>query len=828
MPRISGPVLVVLVAALSILPARAATVPLTRDRWGVAHIFVPPQSGSRIAQLRALAFGLGYAHAQDRMFQLELYRRAARGRSAELSPQYFAGPAALTADIAHRRDGLTDDERRAAIRRLPGRLRIILEFYARGVNRYLDEVRADPGKAPLEFGVIPPVEPWDATDTAALAEGARISYEFGGSELGNAATLLDLRDRFPETEAEGIFSDLYWLEDPTAPTTIDPAEQSIAPSRITAFAPRQLALLTQHAAAVRAAAAQLDQEQQGLGGPSPTSNAMVVGGALTASGAPILLGGPQTGLNLPGTFYQIGLHGGGYDAEILMGANGSALGRTAHAAWTITSTIADSADTFVEELNQANPRQYLFQGAYRDMDCRTETFVVYGQPSQTCEFCRTVHGPVFASFPDDGVAFSRRFYTFGRELQGSLATLALGFARDLPSTARALNALTTSLNVLYADDGDNIAYFARGVRPRRSPDFDPRLPLPGTGEAEPRGMLTGRRMPTVVNPARGFLAQWNNKPIRGWSTDELRELWGRADRVQVLIDQIEAARAAGHAITPDDVSGYMRVAATTDFFAPRVFPYLRAAVAALPEATPDRSRLVAAVDLIEQWLDAGATLLADAGGTIPYPGLALYDAWRVQVQADTFEDELGSHTHVPYYFQHSTDGGNQDDHGGLFSPDALFLRALDGPAAAFPVGRDYFANVANGTNPGRDATLVGALRTALGTLSAGFGTSDMLAWLTPEITVQFFATSAAQVLYGPTVVEREDRGSVNLLVELGTPPSARVIAPPGTSGFIPQNFVEPPHLRDQVALYEAFGYRPMPFAATELERPTTTQFVPLP
>src|SRR5262249_27902821 len=384
---------------------------------------------------------------------------------------------------------------------------------------------------------------------------------------------------------------------------------------------------------------------------------------------------------------QVGVHGGGYDASgvTVPGGTGIVIGRTANAAWTITSGITDNTDTYIEQLNPANPKQYAFRGSFKDMSCRMETFNPAGQPSQTIEFCRTLHGPVIASYPSEHIAFSQRLYFFGREGQSAVQLLSLGFATNIKRFQRTINKVEASLNCMYGDNSGNIAYFHRGMLPHRPATVDPRLPLPGTGEAETLKLTEGRQMPTAINPALGYIAQWNNKPILGWPADDQRELWGGADRVQVLLDQLAAAKAAHHLIPASDVAGYMKRAATTDFFAPRVFPYLRAAVDALPPATPDLSQLDAAADLIGAWLSsAGGALLADGSGNIPYPGVTIYRAWRTQVQHDTFDDELGSHNRLPDYVVTRTGGNNQDSSGDLFSIDAPFLRPPDGPGGAVP------------------------------------------------------------------------------------------------------------------------------------------------
>jgi penicillin amidase len=835
--RIAGATIALLTAATGV---HATTVDIVRDKWGVPHIFIPSSVGGKSAQLHALGFAQGYAMAQDRMVQLEFFRRAATGRLSEIAS---LGASYLPGDIVTRRDGFTEAEYLRQLKMLPASGRLMLQAYADGVNAFLTEVAADPSKAPAEFGLLGlSPEPWKETDSLAIMVlEIRTFGQNGGNELDNARLLLDLLDKFPKQDASDVFDDLLWLEDPLAPTTIDPAEQRVAPAPVSRLNDVQVALVTAHQAAIRGQVASMAEERsmvlrnrRNVGWPAKypqtASNAMVVAGPLTASGAPILLGGPQTGDTLPSFFYQVGVHGGGYDASGVgvPGVPGIVIGRTENAAWTLTSGITDNTDIFIEQLNPSNPKQYAYRGRFRDMRCRTEVFYPAGEPSQDVEFCRTVHGPVTSSFPSEHIAFSRQIYFSGHEGASEFQLLNLSFASSLKEFQRTIDRDLASFNCMYGDNSGNIAYFHRGVLPVRPSTVDPRLPLPGTGEADVVKLTKGRRMPTAINPARGFIAQWNNKPILGWPADDQRELWGGADRVQVLIDQLEAAKAAHHPITAADVGEYMKVAATVDQFAPRVAPYLRSAVDALPADTPDLGQLDAAVDLIEAWLAADAPLLADGSGTIPYPGVTIYRTWRTQVQHDTFDDELGSHNRLPFYANPLV-GDSQDSAGDLDSVDALFLRALDGSATALPTRHDYFRNVSAATNPGAQATLVGALRTAIVALTTQYGTADPTQWLTPKITVEFTETSASSQLYGPTTIERENRGSINELIELLPTLEARIVVPPGNSAYIPPTLMpEPPHLRDQLSLYESFQYHSMPFSPAELEGPTTTQIITVP
>jgi len=393
----------------------------------------------------------------------------------------------------------------------------------------------------------------------------------------NADVLLDLLARFPESEARGIFDDLYWIDDPAAPTTIAPADGTTTnDDQVERFASAQLDFLRTHAASVRRAATSLRAEQGllgGLGAHRHASNAIVVGPALSATGRPLLLGGPQTGLNAPNFFWEIGLHGGGYDGEGVTAPAGPGvlIGRGRKFAMSITSGILDNIDTFVEVLDPADPERYLFEGTSRPFDHRVETFHVAGGADVTLDVRRSVHGPVFFHDPAGGLAFSRQASFRGKEIASAAALVNLGFVRELRDFRRLADRVAASLNLHYADRAGNIAYFHRGIRPLRPLHTDPRLPLDGTGAMEWRGGVSPRDMPTVVNPSRGFIANWNNKPVPGWSAGEQRELWGVADRVQGLSDALEAAHARGATLSVDDVKGLMRHAALSDVFAVRMY-----------------------------------------------------------------------------------------------------------------------------------------------------------------------------------------------------------------------------------------------------------------
>ena len=242
-----------------------------------------------------------------------------------------------------------------------------------------------------------------------LVEGAN-----GGQEVIEADLLLDLLERFPEPEARGIFDDLHWIDEGAAPTTIaasDAPPLRANRDRIARYAPAQLDLVRRYATAIRHAAASLRQEHDLMGGlgahpPFPlglrrhASNAIVVSPGFSTTGHPILLGGPQTGLDAPSFFWEVGFHDGSYEAEgvIAPAGPGVLIGRGRHFGMTLTSGIDDAVDTYVELLDPADPGRYRFRGRRRAFQRRSETFMVSGGSSVTLEVLRSVTAPSSSSW----------------------------------------------------------------------------------------------------------------------------------------------------------------------------------------------------------------------------------------------------------------------------------------------------------------------------------------------------------------------------------------------------------------------------------------------
>ena len=186
-----------------------ATVRIVRDRFGVPHIYAP--------SLYGVFYGSGYAQAQDRLAQMELYRRTAKGELAEIM-----GESALDQDKQRRMLGYTEAERWEQFASLSHEEQLVLKAFADGVNAIIAQVNA--GKRPMpqrlkDLGVTK-LRPWKVTDTIAIAHMMAERFgSSGGEELRMMQLRLYLQLRFG-AQAMSVLNDLAWQNDPTSPTTV--------------------------------------------------------------------------------------------------------------------------------------------------------------------------------------------------------------------------------------------------------------------------------------------------------------------------------------------------------------------------------------------------------------------------------------------------------------------------------------------------------------------------------------------------------------------------------------------------------------------------------
>ncbi|MCW5851192.1 MAG: penicillin acylase family protein [Anaerolineae bacterium] len=770
------------------LVVQGETVQIYRDQFGIPHIWA--------ATNRGLFEAYGYAVAQDRLWQLELNRRAARGTLAEIF-----GASQVNADRYARTVGYTDAELDRQYAALPSEVQGIFQAYTDGINRYLTQVVApDPlTKLPFEFhalGITP--APWTLRDSVAFgAFMVRRFGEIGGRELTNQAFLNSLIAQHGQQAAYGIFNDARWINDPDAPITVptsgaigslrgkteaDTSLESAPPA--VDIDPSEWERVVQDAR----------QSWEALGVPTKLgSYGWVVSPGKSANGHAMLYGGPQMGFSTPEVLHLVQLTGGnGFNVTgmAFAGAPPVLIGRNEQIAWTSTTATGDNLDHYVETLCDAGAGAgsgYLYKGVCTAYEQRVELINVRGASAVTLPVLRSVHGPVVSV--SGSVAVSQKRAHWQREVQAITPFLTFDRAKSVGEFEVAARQIITSHNFLYADNSGNIAYWQAGQPPIRPQGFDPRLPFPGDGSAEwPGGVLP---MPRSINPTQGWLANWNNKPSVDYPNPDDQNQ-GKQNRLLDLAARLSAgpvSLADMHDIPKDiaRVKALGREARTLK-------PYLLAALDAVPPIHPLAAQAHAA---LQAW-DGSA--IADAvTSTTTLPGEVIFSTWLDRMLANTFADELGSRL-------------NEASSNMLLH---VLDYALTGTSGVRP-SRDYF----NGLPP--LAVMSASFDQAVALLAGQLGT-DVTTWATARGETVFTHPILGRVASIP----QSNRSTYGQIVVMGMnhepgggydnpgwrQTTDETIFTLGQSSFVqlvpPTGFALDPHYKDLNDIYRRFEYIPM-------------------
>ena len=566
---------------------------IVRDGFGVAHVYANTAHD--------LFFLQGYATAQDRLFQLDLFRRTGRGRLSEV-----LGDAGLETDKFIRTIGLARAaDLDAAL--LSDQARAALVAYADGVNKLIEQ-RGD--ALPIEFlllGYKP--EPWTVTDSLVVLklESFDLATNYG-TELSRA----NVAARAGPAAVPPLFPDPA-LHPPTA--LADGAWSAVAD----AFrSPAELPGLD----GLRAL---FGDAGDGLG-----SNCIVLAPSRTASGRPLLEGDPHLSVRNPSIWYEVGLHGGGYDVAgfSIPGLPGIGIGHNAHVAWTFTVAYTDVQDFFVEQPDPTDPRRFMFKGASEAATAIREPIRVKGRTDPVqLDVQVTRHGPLMQGVLKDQLApLALRWNALdgGRTMD---ALLGAARATDWASFRAAMADVSgATLSACYADVDGHIGYVLAGALPDRAKG-DGRMPVPGwTGDYEWRGMLPATANPSVLDPPEGYIVNANDRPVTDPTSAAFTGEWDPGFRAGHLLAAVKDL----HGATIETLRTIQ-----TDYTSPPVSAFRDAILAATP-----RSPLAAtAQDLVRKW---DGTLSVDSAAA------AVYESWIVHMTDRTFRDKLGDAVYLDY------------------------------------------------------------------------------------------------------------------------------------------------------------------------------------
>jgi penicillin amidase len=567
-------------AGTAAIPGLSGPVRIAFDADGIPRI--------RAANALDAAAALGFVHARDRMFQMELMRRAASGRLSEI-----AGSVTLPFDRTMRTLGLARSAE-ADYAALPDGTKAVLQAYARGVNAWID---AHGRFSAPEFLVLGAPEPWAPVDSLLWAKtmGLWLSENWH-TELARQA----LAGRLPAEKIRQLW-----------PPDNDPGRPQAR-----AFTDRRFA----------AAAARLLAVLPGFPGPfaqpASASDEWAVDGAHSATGAPLLAGDPHLAFGFPGLWYLARIdtpHG------ILAGATAPGvpfmvLGRNAAIAWTFTSTGADVQDVFVETPTDAD--HYQTPDGPRAYDKRQERIAVRGQPAEVLTVRATRHGPVISDLnrAPGGPVLAVSMANLMPGDTAAAGLLALNDARSVAEAGRAAALITAPVQNLLVADRAGIGLFVTGRVPVRR-GGDGSAPAPGAnGAYDWDALVGGDALPHYVAPESGRLVNANERiappdfPVflgRDWFGD-----W-RAARIRALLD-----RTGKHT-----VEEFTRMQVdTTSVYAARLLPRLRA----VPPPPGPAGRALA---LLADW---------DGAMAMDRPQPLIFNAWT-----DRFRDAVLARAGVP-------------------------------------------------------------------------------------------------------------------------------------------------------------------------------------
>jgi penicillin G amidase len=488
-------------------------VHVLRDKWGVAHIYAHNQHD--------LFFAQGVVAAQDRLFQMELWKRSGQGRLSEI-----LGPSFLQRDINARALQYRGDMKEEYASYSPDTKAILIAF-TDGINAYIAALNA-PGSPgiPIEFhlwGFVP--DSWHPQDC--------LNRMAAFSMTGNAVPELKYARALTELGADKA-AKLFHFDPAVA---LDP----VSGVDLAGLSPELLKNLVGS-----------DQPIKFPAQPREGSNNWTISGALTASGKPLLANDPHRVLALPSLRYMVHLVAPGWN---VIGAGepslpGVALGHNEHIAWGFTIFGLDQQDLYIEELNPDNPLEYRTEAGWRPMVIRREEFLIKGAAARTVDLKFTRHGAVL--WEDGRRALALRWVGTEPGTAGYLASLAVDRAQNWTQFEAAVARWRVPAeNIVYADRAGNIGEHSVGLAPVRS--WTGLLPVPGAGNYAWARFLPASELPHSFNPATGFVATANHRMIPEHYPYRVGFEWEPPYRFERIRSVIESARQARHKLTIADL-----------------------------------------------------------------------------------------------------------------------------------------------------------------------------------------------------------------------------------------------------------------------------------
>ncbi|MEC7963283.1 MAG: penicillin acylase family protein, partial [Pseudomonadota bacterium] len=561
-------------------------------------------------------FGLGYAHAQDRLWQMVTLRRTVQGRLSEVF-----GTRTVEIDTVMRRLDLYPLAQ-AAVRHQDARTQVALKAYADGVNARLDEINQNAlGRgAPEMFLFNMPIAPWQPADSIAMVKlmALRLTGQIDTEVLRARTSLLlpaeRLLDILPDAPGAGIaalprYADLFDATLPRIAASNPLPEHSLTPFSRAGF--------------------------------SGASNAWAAATSRSAAGGTLLASDPHMGFAAPGSWYlaRLQLQQGGVIGATIPGIPAVLSGRSDVLGWGITAAYLDDQDLYVEELNPDNPEEYRTPEGFKPFRSRKSILQVAEEKPVTLTLRWSDNGPVLpASFNDIGTITPKghvatlNWTALTEEDRSITAAINIMYARTVQGAmAAGEDMVAPALNMVLVDDSQ-IAMKTLGKMPRRQSGHQSqgRMPSPGWLEENRwQGSHSYAANPEFVNPIGGIVGNTNNKTVDRPFPLHVSFDWGDTQRIQRWTRLMQSRQVHTRDSFIETQLDTVSPAART--LLPLIGADLWFTGAAAPDGTPERQRQ-RALALLANWN-------GEMNEHMPEP--LIYAAWVRALQERLIRDDLG-------------------------------------------------------------------------------------------------------------------------------------------------------------------------------------------
>lgn len=581
---------------LAIQGIKASTV-LSRDKQGVTHIHGSTDTDA--------FFALGYAHAQDRLWQLEVQKRTAQGRLSEIF-----GKESVSQDIWFRTLGLYQSASKSWDSLSP-EAQTALQSYAAGINAWLESKPV----LPLEFLLLD-IEPelWHVHDSLAWIK----------------VFALNLSDSYRQEITRFLATQMLTEEQLATVFHTYPSDAPVTVMDLSRKNKQYGRGLIQLLALQKS----LEDELK-IGGRFVGSNAWVVSAKYSEEGQTILANDPHLGLQIPSLWYAASLKGNRLDVSgmTLVGLPIVIFGRNQNIAWGGTAMMTDSQDLYFERINPDNPSHYLTNEGWKSFEVRQEKIGVRADfPSSLraalkpveIDVRTTIRGPVISDVVN---VFSQPVSLEWTALSNQDTTFEgfyrLNYANNWNSFNAALSLhVSPNLNMLFSDKSGNIGYLGIGSIPIRKKGTGS-VPVPGwNSDYGWSGFVSADEWPQVFNPSQGYIVNANNKVVDEHYPYFISHNWAPPARATRITQLLEEKIASGSAFSLADMGRIQ--ADTLNLPAQKLIPVLTA-------LTPQNEKQRQAINYLSKW---NGDMRRDSNAA------SIFTVWMRFLRQSLFADEL--------------------------------------------------------------------------------------------------------------------------------------------------------------------------------------------